>query len=461
MVAVGGRRYAANLYWLERGGRGATARTARRLGRPWCVHRGQRTGFAGDAEGSPEGLPALALALMALVEGGFWMALVEGVPDGGGVRYALVKARGGTVLADGDEVFADRAAALSAFERARPQGWALYATPGLETALPAPVPEIAALDAEALGEAAERAGPEIALGRAVPVRRATRRLASAAACVALLAAAGLVWLERDALVGWFAPRAEAPEPPAPSPVVAVSVDGAALAAACRRALIGRLPFMPAWRIERIVCEARFTDAELAGLAPELAGRPVLLVRWRLAAGHSETLQRRLAEARLSRWHAAAVADGRAWAAVPLAPVLKAGDVQAPPFVALRRAVDRAFGAVGARLAYVRDPRGAWTVAVEGAGPLSRLGALAGGVSGLEVTSLSRGAAGGWRLEGRPAAPEMLTAARLRALGVEAGDIEEGGRDAQPSARAAAGGAPEAAGEAQPGTEAGDGTQTHD
>ena len=47
-ITVGGRRYAAGLYWLERGGRGSTARTARRLGRPWCVHRGERTGFAAD-----------------------------------------------------------------------------------------------------------------------------------------------------------------------------------------------------------------------------------------------------------------------------------------------------------------------------------------------------------------------------------------------------------------------------
>ena len=454
VVSVGGRRYAANLYWLERGGRGTTARMARRLGRTWFVHRDERTGFAGDAEGSPEALPALALALMEAVGGEFWMALVEGVADGGGVRYALVKTRGGAVLADGDEVFGDRAAAVEAFERARPQGWLLYATPGLETALGGPVSEISILDPEALGEAAERAGAAIVLGRAVPARRASRRLASAAACLTLVAAAGLVWIERDALLVWFAPQAEAPEPSAPSPEVAVSVDGAALTAACRQALIRRPPFMPAWRIERIACEARFADPELAGLRPELAGRPVLLVRWRLASGHSETLQRRLAEAHLSRWHAAAVAEGRAWAAVPLAPVLRVGDVQAPPFVALRRAVDRAFGAVGARLAYVRDPRGGWTVAIEGAGPLSRLGALAGGIAGLEVTSLSRGAAGGWRLEGRPAAPETMTVDRLRALGIEVGDIEQ----AQIRPDAAAGEAPEAAGDPQPGTEAGDGTQ---
>ena len=59
------------------------------------------------------------------------MALLEGDEDpSGGRRYALVKARGGTVLADGDEAFEDRAAAIAAFERARPLGWSPFAMPG-------------------------------------------------------------------------------------------------------------------------------------------------------------------------------------------------------------------------------------------------------------------------------------------------------------------------------------------
>ena len=83
-IGIGGRRYAAGLYWLGRGSAGATARTARRLGRPWCVHRGDRTGFAGeDRDASPEGLPALALALLDLIRGEFWMALVEGDAETG------------------------------------------------------------------------------------------------------------------------------------------------------------------------------------------------------------------------------------------------------------------------------------------------------------------------------------------------------------------------------------------
>ena len=100
-IAVGGRHYAAGLYWLERGGAVATARTARRLGRPWCVHHGERTGFAADDPAAglagpgpgghgPEGLAALALALKGkrLKHGVFSFALIrralarEGFPIG-------------------------------------------------------------------------------------------------------------------------------------------------------------------------------------------------------------------------------------------------------------------------------------------------------------------------------------------------------------------------------------------
>ena len=44
---------------------------------------------------------------------------------------ALIKVRDGAVLADGDEVFTGRDAAVEAFGRARTLGWNLYATPGL------------------------------------------------------------------------------------------------------------------------------------------------------------------------------------------------------------------------------------------------------------------------------------------------------------------------------------------
>ena len=219
------------------------------------------------------------------------------------------------------------------------------------------------LDTAALAETASKAGPEIALRRTVRARRSGGRLVPAA--LGLAVAVGLIaaWTQRDALLAWFA-KPEPMESPAallPEPAFAVSIDGAALIAACRRALIDHSPFMPAWRIERVACTARFADPELTALRPELAGRPVLLARWRLAAGHAEAMHRRLAETHLARWHAAAVADRRAWAAVPLAPVIRVTEAEAPSFLDLRRAVDRVFGTGAARIGYGRGADGAWMV----------------------------------------------------------------------------------------------------
>ena len=475
VISVGGRRYAAGLYWLERGSARATARTARRLGRPWCVHHGDaraggRTGFAADdppetlapetlvpetrvpetpghadrgPEGGgpsgsgpsglgPSGLPALALALEAHIEGSFWMALVEGDTSGGGGaegggRYALVKARGGAVLADGDEVFEDREAAVAAFERARGLGWTLFATPGPMAELGGA--EIAVLDPVALGEAADAAGAAIVLGPAAPAR--TRRGLLAAALGAAALVAGGAWFGVAAVVDWLAAPLPAPMAPGPEPTAAVAVDGAALIAACRQGLIESPPFLPAWRIERIACAARFSDPALIALRPELAGRPVLVVRWRLAAGHSEALQRRLAEAHLARWHAAQVSDGRAWAMAPLAPVLRVADPETPSFLELRRAVDRAFGTGGGRIGYARNADGAWSVRIDDPGPLARLGPLAGGIAGLEITEVGRGGDSPWRLEGRPAAPETVALARLAALGIAHEAAPAGAATGQP------------------------------
>ena len=456
-IVVGGRAYAAGLYWLSREGARATARTARRLNRPWCVHHGGRTGFAADDAGpGPEGLnpagpgpegsglaglPALAAALLEHIEDGFWMALIEGDadpsavggPGGGEGRYALVKARDGAVLADGDEVFDDRAAALAAFGRARNLGWSLHATPGLKDELDGKG-DVTPLDPAALDVTATGMGAAIALVRAAPSAGRLRVPRAAPIGLAALVAAGALWLARDALVAWFAPPPPAPAPAAAlaEPEVDVAVDTAALIAACRQALVENPPFMPGWRIERIDCAARFADAEIVAAVPGLAGRAVLLVRWRLAPGHAGAVQRRVAEAHLARRHAAAVSDGRAWAAALLGPVLREAEAPGSGFLALRREVDRRFGARGALLSYARDADGGWRIAIEDPGPLPRLAALAGGIGGLEVTRLSRGAEGGWHLEARPLAPERMTVSRLRALGAAGGGgapvAEDGSED---------------------------------
>ena len=414
-ILINGRPFAAGLYWLERAGPATTARAARRFARPWCVHRAGQTGYAGGTEDdATEGLPALALALVDSIESEFWMALVAGdaAPgdSGGSGRFALTKVRDGAVLADGDEVFSNRDAAVEAFTRARTLGWDLYATPGLLAG--GADREVTELDVSSLA-----AAPENVLRRAPFTRLGRAHLALALLLPAAIAGVWIAWLQRDALLDWIA----GPEPvvaaaPSTDPDLAVAVDSVALIEACRRALIDYPPWLPAWRIESLTCAARFADPELAGLRPELAGRAVMLVRWRLAPGHAEPLHRQLAEQHLSRWYAASVVDARAWAVLPLAPVLRIVETAPPLFLAFRRAVDRELGLRGARIDYARGPQGGWTVRIGHPGPLPRLADLfreAAGLAGVEITTLDLGADGGWRLHGRPVAPEAMTRAGFR------------------------------------------------
>ena len=424
-ILINGQPFAAGLYWLERSGPAATARAARRFARPWCVHRAGQTGYAGGAEGdAPEGLPALALVLNEFIESEFWMALVasDAVPGDSG-RFALTKVRDGAVLADGDEVFTNRDAALEAFGRARALGWDLYATPGLLAG--GADREVTELDVSSLAAAAENV-----LRRAPFTRIGRVHLALALLLPAIFAGGSAAWLQRDTLLDWISGGPEpvtAIAPPA-EPELAVAVDSAALIEACRRALIDYPPWLPAWRIGSLSCAARFADPELAALRPELAGGPVMLVRWRLGPGHAEPLHRQLAEQHLSRWYAASVVDARAWAVLPLGPVLRISDRAPPLFLAFRRAVDRELGLRGTRIDYARGPQGGWTVRIAHPGPLPRLADLfreAAGLSGLEITGLDRGADGGWRLHGRPVAPEAMTRAGFRALtGAPAGNSEQ-------------------------------------
>ena len=168
-ILINGQPFAAGLYWLERSGPAATARAARRFARPWCVHRAGQTGYAGGTEDdAPEGLPALAPALVDSIESEFWMALAAGdAAAGASGRFALIKVRDGAVLADGDEVFTNRDAAVEAFTRARALGWDLYATPGLLAG--GADREVTELDVSSLAVAPEnvlRRAPFTRIGRA-------------------------------------------------------------------------------------------------------------------------------------------------------------------------------------------------------------------------------------------------------------------------------------------------------
>ena len=433
VLTVGGRRFAAGLYWLEREGAASVARNARAFKRPWHVHWGGQTGYAADKE-SPKGCPSLAASLQARIAATTWMALVE-ADDG---RLALVKARDGAFLADGDEVFADRESALAAFERACGEsnsspgpggsseavsstvpesssvGWALHATPGLvkdagagSSPVPgrSPVSEIdpaSLVDDPAMRLAAE---PLSMLG----LPKVGRFLALAV----IVAGGAFVWTQRGTLWDLIAgseEAAEAEQEPVVPPVTAI-LDAGALLAGCRQALMAYPPYLTAWRTERISCEGRFADIALIGVRPELEDRAVLTVRWRLGSGRSEPLHRRIAETHLSDWYAASVNADRAWAVTPLEPVLRLGEAAPPSLLDFRKAVDRHFGARGTRIEYPMQGDGIELRVTTGRVPF-RLADAVSAVPGLELVRLVRDGAGEWRLEGRRVSPVSMPRERF-------------------------------------------------
>ena len=407
VLTVSGRRFAAGLYWMERGGAASVARNARAFGRPWYVHWGGQPGYAAAAD-DPAGCPSLAASLQAHIGAPFWMALVE-ADDG---RFALVKARDGAILADGDEVFSDRASALEAFERSRDVGWALHATPGLADG------EAAGIDPAALAD-----DPAMRLAAAPLARLGLRTAAGALSVAALMAASVVLWSEHESLWRLIAGperAAEVEQAPADPPVTA-ALDSGALIAGCRRALMEHPPWLPAWRTERVSCEGRFADrgtpwyAALTAARPEFEGRAVLAVRWRLDSGRPEPLHRRIAEAHLSGWYAAQVSGAAAWAVVPLEPVLRLSNAVPPSLLEFRDAVDRRFGARGTRIEYPQQGADGIEVRIATRRPPERLADAVASVPGLELVRLAQDAAGEWTLEGRRVAPASIPGSEFERL----------------------------------------------
>ena len=330
------------------------------------------------------------------------MALVE-ADDG---RLALVKAREGAILADGDEVFPDRAGALEAFARSRDVGWPLHATPGLAGG------DVTGIDPSALSS-----DPAMNLAAAPLARFSFRRAAGVLAVAAAVACVAVLWSERETLwllIAGPAPVMEIVEEVIEPPVMA-ALDAAALIAACRQALLENPPFLPAWRTERIACEGRFADPALIAARPELEGRAVLVVRWRLAPGRPEPLHRRIAEVFLAKWYAASVIGNRAWAVAPLDPALVRSDAAVPPFLDFRRDVDRRLGMRGTRIEYPQRAADGVEVRIATRRPPARLADAVAQVPGLELLRLTRDAGGEWLLEGRRVSPVSIPGARFEAL----------------------------------------------
>ena len=401
VLILDGKNFAAGLFWLDRGGAAAVARNARAFSRPWYLHWGGQTGYAADEE-APGGCPSLAASLQVHIGAQSWMALVEAA-DG---RLALVKARDGAFLADGDEVFPDRVSGLAAFERSRDVGWTLYATPGLVEG------EVAEIDPSVLP-----IDPAMKLSAAPLARLSQRKAAALLALAAAVAGAAVLWSERESL--WLLVVGPPPVPEAElepvEPPVRAALDTGTLMAACRRALMDDPPYLPAWQTERVSCEGRFADLALVAVRPELEDRAVLVVRWHLETGRSEPVHRRIAEAHLSTWYAASVTGVRAWAVTPLEPVLVLADDAPPSLLEFRLAVDRRLGARGTRIEYPAQGADGIEVRIATRRPPGHLAAALAGVPGFELVRLARGAGGEWSLEGRRLAPVSIPRARFEEL----------------------------------------------
>ena len=415
IIVLNGRRFVAGLIWMARGGAWALSADARKFRRPYYVHWRRRTGLAPAGGEDLTGTSSLGASLLrhigevdpqtgVAVEN--WMALIEGENK----RFALVQVRDGEVLADGEALLEDREAAVTAFEGQRSFGFsALYATPGL-------VEGAHHIDVAALPVESDMALALASLGRFHGARAAVLLTALTGAVLA----AGWAVLNRETVWTWVAGPAPV-EAPAPEPeeTVAVVVQSMALIEACARAHEAHPPWLPAWRLETLFCEARLADHVLVTWRPEFEGKAVMVAKWRLLPGHDEALNRQLTERYLpdAGWYAAVVEGAEAVALVPLGPVLT-GAGESPAFLALRRQVDIELGRRGMQVRYEEAGPGRYTIEALAREGLEGLSGLVNRIAGFEVTRLEASPGGAWRLTARAAEPEVLTVTRFSALAAQ-------------------------------------------
>ena len=409
VLMLGGRPFAAGMYWVEHRNWLGLVRTARTLHRSFYCHWGNQTGFAGAEPESPDGIPSLAAALAAHIDAESWMALVAGEERG----FALVQMHDRVLVPGaGDQLYDTRAGALEAFEKAREKArdkdFRRYATEGL-------VPDAEELDP------AKLVAEDGMLLRRVPLSRLLGSLRRLAALL-VVAAAGVGWWQQDTL--WelvFGPEPVEQEPVEQIKYVFASVDSAGLVDGCRRAMTRFPPYMPAWELAELSCTARFRDDVATVVKPELSGRAVMMVRWRLPGEHDEALHRQVAEGHLATWYMAVVAGRQAWAVVPLRPVLRLASEPLPRFLELRRVVDRRLGPQGVNIRYEDIQGGGGAVRLRTGHPLTRVSELIEGIAGLEVVKLSRKAQEDWEIEARRARPAELMEPRFEVLTREVDD----------------------------------------
>ena len=392
---IGEQRFAAGFVWQRGQLIGRAARRAARESRgAWTVDVAGQTGFLDDAEG-PEGTKPLAGALMALLrdrvqEDASWIAFVEeDSEDGAGSRVGVARCGGGMLLADGDVVYASVREAVEAVDLSGAGDALVAATPGLRDAFP----DAVRLEPEGLIAAAAE------VDMLSPVRSGglSRRGMTWLAAFAAVGVAGIVgWSNQRDIGIWFGWIEEEKE----RPRVTVAVESRRFLALCLEGIGRRELGLAGFDRIGVFCHAQYAPDGNVGAPWELAGRPVLEVRWRLRKPLSARVYVGLAETRLDPWYWAGVSDkGDAVGMDPLPKVLERSDgVGQPDHPAFRARIDSLLALRGFRIEYDTQQPGV-EVVLETERPLLEAVALVSAIEGLEVASVSF-EEGRWRFEGR-------------------------------------------------------------
>ena len=375
LLELDGRTYAAGLVWLLPG-EGARRRRwtlaqARELQASWYAERAHQTGFWTGAEPAPEAGPVRSLAheVAASIdtEGqGTWQALL----DCGGERYAIVRGRGGGILATGDLIVEGRDAALAAF--ASEGDWSVeYASAGVVEG--ARLLKLAAVEAPCVLKA-------VPFGRAV-VRRRLSVAAALAVCLAVLGVT--VKYAWEWYQDWT--RIEVVEGPTHvEEVVREGVDAARFVERCEAARRAAPAMPPMWDRTYVECHA---DAKQVDEVSSWLGEGVWFARWRMRAGGNTALARRLAMARLARWDSGVALLATAWGGIGFEVPMKRWDGEQPSEEGFRRAVDRAVGTLGA-VRYESEGQG-WVAVLRTRYPLAMVGERLGAIEWLSLRSFAR------------------------------------------------------------------------
>lgn len=405
VVWIGGQRFAAGLLWqrgLLKGG--PARRAAKDSGTAWTVEVAGQTGFVDDTEG-PGGTRPLAGALKVLLRGRSdgdetWIALVEEDLEEGGDeaadrRVAVVRCSGGLLLADGDVVFASSAEAVDAVGGSGLEDVTVAATPGLLAGLP----DAIRIDGAGVREAAV----EVDLLSEVRSRRISGKGAVWLGILAVVGVAGILgWTNRTPIGIWLGLAEEKKE----RPRVTVGIESRRFLAYCRDEIGRRELGLVGFDRIAVLCHAQYQPDGAVGGRWELAGRPVLEVRWRLRKPLPARVYVGLAEARLAPWYWAGVndnGDAAGFARLPQV-LVKSDGADAPGRPEFRARIDALLALRGFRIEYAQDS--GVEVVLETERPLSEAVALVSGIEGLEVFLVAF-ESGRWRFEARRSRAQVM------------------------------------------------------